>query len=107
MSIDFLVKLRDAHQQIADVCNEELEKKRPQKTKTVESYNPENIKWNKAEGNRGPFQAYPKRGVEPEKTADYLNLLADLKQHDGKLTKDGFYYWLFLNNITIGRKKSK
>ena len=92
---------------IADAYNEELERKRPTEKKDIPAYNPENLEWNIATGAKGEFQAYPERGKEPEKTADYTNLLDDIKQHNGKLFKNGQFYWLFENQITIGRKKSK
>jgi len=104
MSIDFLVKLRDHSQAIADAANEELERKRPTETKDVGLYDPEKIGWKTATGAKGEFQAYPERNIEPEKTPDYISLLGDIKQHSGKLYKNGQFYWVFPNKITIGRK---
>ena len=105
-SIDFLVKLRDAAQMIADACNEQLEKTAPPEAQE-HGWNPEAIKWEQAEGAKGLFQAYPARDTKPEQTIDYTNLIADLNQHQGRLNKNGFFYWKFPNGITIGRKPAK
>ena len=54
---------------------------------------------------RGSFVRYPGEGVKPEGSKDYWAMLEDLKTHDGKLTREGFFYWLFRNGSTVGRKK--
>jgi len=67
-------------------------------------YNPENIKWIRAEGQKGPYERYPAPAQKPQMTVDYTNLLADLRKHDGRMVRNGMYYWLFSNDVTIGRK---
>jgi hypothetical protein len=52
-------------------------------------WNPDVIKWVKAEGSKGEFE----------------KMLKDLAEHDGKLTRDGVFYWVFKNGSTVGRKK--
>lgn len=70
-------------------------------TKSQEgSWNPNVIEWQAANGAKGPYQ----------KTVDSGNLqhkamLADLENHDGKLRRDGFFYWLFSDKQTVGRKQ--
>jgi hypothetical protein len=32
-------------------------------------------------------------------------MLKDLQAHNGKLTKEGWFYWVFQNGTTVGRKK--
>jgi hypothetical protein len=32
-------------------------------------------------------------------------MLQDLKAHSCKLTKDGTFYWIFSDNVTVARKK--
>ena len=105
MSIEFHVKCRDAYQMLADAHNEQLEKMNPTRTET--QYNPENIKWIKTEGSKGPYERYPKPGERLDATPDYRGLLADLNAHKGRLQRAGLFYWLFTDNITIGRKASK
>jgi hypothetical protein len=63
-------------------------------------WNPDKIKWEKAEGFKGEF----------EKSQDVNNLefkamLKDLAAHGGKLTRNGMFYWTFKNGSTVGRKK--
>jgi hypothetical protein len=69
------------------------------------SWNPDKIKWEAAVGSSGPYYRYPAEGQKAEATEDYKNMLRDLKAHDGKLTRDGFFYWLFRDQATVGRKK--
>jgi len=71
------------------------------------SWNPEAIKWQKVEGFRGEYERYPLEGEKAESTSDYRLLLEDLKKHGGRLTKNGYFYWLFEDSATIGRKKRK
>ena len=103
MSIEFLVKLRDAAQMMADAANEQLEKMEPPNVKNT--WTPDKIKWVQADGTKGPYERYPAEGEKPENTADYKNMLADLKERNGKLTKDGYFFWIFTDNATVGRKK--
>jgi hypothetical protein len=70
-------------------------------------WNPEGIKWRKAEGFRGEYERYPLEGEKAEASPDYKNLLEDLKKHGGRLTKNGYFYWMFEDSATIGRKKRK
>lgn len=63
-------------------------------------YDLEEIAWNEAQGEKGPY----------EKTDDvnndhYKALIKDLKTHGGKFRKAGYFVWLFRDNKTIGRKK--
>lgn len=65
-------------------------------------WNPEAIKWDKAQGFRGEF----------ERSEDFNNphfkaMLKDLAEHGGKLTRDGVFYWTFKNGSVVGRKKRK
>jgi hypothetical protein len=68
-------------------------------------WNPEALKWAVCEGFKGAYERYPKEGKKAEAIQDYKNLLEDLKRHNGRLTREGYFYWLFQDNATIGRKK--
>ena len=103
MSVETLLKLRDAIQMAADALNEELEKHAPAETKELE-WIPEEIKWVQAEGKRGLYERYPDANQKAESTTDYKNMLTDLESHKGKLTREGRFYWLFSDNTTVGRK---
>lgn len=69
------------------------------------SWHPEKIKWEAAEGSNGPYERYPAEGQKAEANEDYKNMLQDLKVHNGKLTRDGYFYWLFRDQATVGRKR--
>lgn len=64
------------------------------------SWNPDAIKWEKAQSSRGEF----------ERSGDVNNpefkaMLKDLAQHNGKLTRDGMFYWVYKNGSVVGRKR--
>jgi len=56
-------------------------------------YDPSKIKWVQAQSasGKGPYERYPAVGAKAESTPDYNQLLADLKSHDGKLWRSGFF----------------
>lgn len=84
-------------------------------TKTVSDYldvveyafDVNNIKWVRVNGFSGPYERYPAKGERVELTPDYKALLKWLKEHNGKATYEGYFYWLFQDGATIGRKKRK
>jgi hypothetical protein len=106
--VDFLVKMRDGASMIADACNERLEKLAPPETKEAEqpremrtwNWNPNGIKWTDATGKKGSYEK-----SEDYNSLDHKALIKDLAAHQSKLSRDGFFYWLFENGSTIGRKK--
>jgi len=64
------------------------------------TWNPNVITWEDANGQKGPYQ----------KSSDINNLqfkamLQDLASHDGKVTREGYFYWTFQNGSTVGRKR--
>lgn len=65
-----------------------------------QSWNPIRIKWEQAHGTSGPYER-----SEDVDSPDFKSLIKDLDQHDGRLSKDGHFYWLFKNGSTVGRKK--
>ena len=82
------------------VKNGEIVKKEP-------PWNPHKIEWQQVQGTKGLYERYPLQNEKAEATLDFKNLLADLKQHNGKLTRNGVFYWLFTDQATIGRKRRK
>lgn len=102
--VEFLVKVRDASQIIADAANEYIESTKPLKATENNSearkYDINKIKWEQAEGASGPYER-----SEDVNSLDFKALLQDLVAHQSKLTKDGYFYWAFKNGCTIGRKK--
>jgi len=71
------------------------------------TWDPSKIKWVEAEGFKGPYERYPAADAKAEGTADYWNMLKDLKAHGGRLTREGYFYWLFQDGSTVGRKQRK
>lgn len=101
MSVEFLLKLRDAAQMMADAANEQLERLAPKETEELK-WDPSKIQFKAANGARGPFER-----ADPESTLHFKNMLQDLKNHDGKLSREGYFYWLFTDLATVGRKKKQ
>ncbi len=64
------------------------------------SWNPDKIKWEKAQGSKGEFER-----SEDVNNPEFKALLKDLANHNGKLTRNGWFYWTFKNGSTVGRKK--
>ncbi|MEM3880907.1 MAG: hypothetical protein QXD19_04080 [Candidatus Bathyarchaeia archaeon] len=64
------------------------------------SWNSQAIRWEKAKGERGEYER-----CSDVENADFKALVKDLEAHDGKLTRDGFFYWLFSDGSAVGRKK--
>ncbi|MEM3881674.1 MAG: hypothetical protein QXD19_08020 [Candidatus Bathyarchaeia archaeon] len=64
------------------------------------SCNPDKISWVEAEGSKGKFQK-----SEDFNNSEFKAMLKDLAEHNGKLTRDGWFYWTFKNGSTVGRKK--
>ena len=66
------------------------------------TYDLKNIKTERTEGRNGYYQ----KAMEQD-PGDYRNFIVDLKAHDGKLTRDGLFCWLFGDGKTVGMKPSK
>lgn len=61
------------------------------------------IKWTQAEGSKGLYQ---KATLEDNKdNVDFKAMVKDLADHGGKMTREGYFCWLFKNGSVIGRKK--
>ncbi len=71
------------------------------------TWDPNAIKWVQTEGFKGPYERYPAADAKAEGTVDYQNMLRDLKAHGGRLTREGWFYWLFQDGSTVGRKQRK
>jgi hypothetical protein len=62
-------------------------------------WDPSKIKWVQAEGSKGSYER-----SEDVDSLDYKELLKDLEAHNGKLSRDGFFYWKFEKSAVVGRK---
>ena len=97
-SVEFLVKLRDAAQLMADAANEYLERLAPKDEK--HNWDPNKIPWKEAQGTRGLYD----RSEEVD-NLQFKAMVKDLAAHKGKLSRDGYFYWLFQSGSVVGRKK--
>ena len=68
----------------------------------VWSWNPEKVKWLEAEGERGKYEK-----SEDVNNLDFKAMLKDVAAHNGKLKRDRYFYWVFQNGTTVGRKLQK
>jgi hypothetical protein len=64
------------------------------------NWKPANIQWTVTEGTKGSYER-----SEDVNSLDFKLLIKQLAQHGGKLSRDGYFYWLFNNGSTIGRKR--
>jgi len=65
-------------------------------------WDPNQIKWVEAEGTHGKYER-----SEDVNNLDFKELMKDLEGRQGKLSRDGFFYWRFEKSAVIGRKKRK
>jgi hypothetical protein len=68
----------------------------------VSKWEPDKIKWEPAQGASGPYER-----SDDVNSLDFKTLLKDLASHQGKLTRESYFYWTFQNGATIGRKKQQ
>jgi hypothetical protein len=104
--VAFVTKLHEASCMIKDACEEYLEK-HPTLSQLEShrgdglTWDPSKIKWADKTGANGPFQIGE---LEPN-NPDFQAMTQDLRDHNGKMTKEGFFYWFFTGAETVGRKK--
>jgi hypothetical protein len=99
--IEGWVLIRDGAAMIQDGAQKLIESAEPQEPK----WDPSKINFVKTEGARGPYWRYPSAGEKAESTEDYRNMIQELLEHNEKLTRDDFFYWLFSDGATVGRKE--
>jgi len=63
-------------------------------------WNPDQIKWIDAQGTAGPYQR-----SEDFDNPEFKAMLKDLQAHGGRLTREGWFFWIFQSGATVGRKK--
>jgi hypothetical protein len=100
MKPETIVKLRDALTMASDALQEELEGMAPTGTKF--SWDASKVKWIQTEGSNGPYEK-----SEDVNSSDFKAMLKDLSAHNGKLTRDGMFYWKFERGDAVGRKPRK
>jgi hypothetical protein len=110
--IDVLVRVRDGHRMtIADALDEYLESLAPPGCErasqgpaagSADTWDPAKVRWTAAMGPSGDFEK-----TTDADAPDYKSLVSDLKTHGGKLSKNGFFIWLYPDGKTIGRKRKR
>jgi len=63
-------------------------------------WNPEKIKWEKSQGAKGEFER-----SQDLNNPEFKAMLKDLASNNGRLTREGYFYWVYKNGSTVGRKK--
>lgn len=63
-------------------------------------WDPDKIKFVGAQGAKGPYEK-----ADPQATPDFKAMLQDLKDHKGKFRHGQYFYWVFSDSATVGRKK--
>jgi len=66
----------------------------------VAKWNPDKIKWETARGTKGEYER--SRDVD---NPEFKIMLKDLEARGGRLTREGYFYWVFTNGDAVGRKK--
>lgn len=103
-SVDFLVKVRDGAQQIADACNEQLEKMAPPETEPKVTVKEETftnlLGWEKSQGTRlGEFEFTSRKANNNSDSFNhaYNILKANNAAINNRLHGEGFQfgYWLY------------
>jgi len=101
--VTMYVKIRDA-------IDEYLESQGPIKGSVSTSnikIEYESIPWTEAKGQKGPYQRYPAFQQQVDNmNKNYIGLLERIKKNPF-FKHAGLSYWLFNDNITIGRKPTK
>jgi len=70
----------------------------------IDTWDPNKIKWIHTEGASGAYEKADPQGL---KDSDFDLMLKDLKAHSGKLTHEDYFYWVFKDQATVGRKKRR
>ena len=72
-----------------------------QRIKAVKvGWDPDKIEWKKAEGTKGSYER-----SEDVDNPEFKAMLKDLASHGDRLTRNGYFYWVFKNGSTVGRKR--
>lgn len=58
------------------------------------------ITWTQAEGSKGVYER-----SEDVNNLEFKAMLKDLAGHGGKMNYEGYFYWIFQDGKTVGRKK--
>jgi len=63
-------------------------------------WDPSKITWTEAQGSSGHYER-----SEDINNPEFKAMLKDLAAHNDKMTREGYFFWVFKNGTTVGRKK--
>jgi len=98
---ELLVSLRDHHQGAATAIDGYLNYLAQNE---IQETNVGNITWQAKQGSKGPYEMATR---ELAYARDYDLLEKELREHDGKMQKGAYFFWLFDRQDAIGRKPSR
>ena len=67
---------------------------------SVAAWDPARIKWVEVEGFKGKYER-----SEDVNNLEFKAMLKDLAAHGGRMMRNGWFYWVFRNGATVGRKE--
>ena len=102
MALEMLIEFLNAIEAGIASAKQRLKQEKGLGEERISSWNPGNMNWTEAQGNSGTYQR-----SEDLDSQDFNEMLKDLAAHQGKLSKDGYFYWLFKSGSTVGRKERK
>ena len=91
--VDFANALESASVKLKQQFNENQEKHEW-------TWNPNLIQWTKAQGSKGEFER-----SEDVNNLQFKAMQKDLADNNGKLNREGMFYWTFQSGSIIGRKQ--
>ena len=66
------------------------------------SWDPAKIKWTQEEGFKGKYEK-----SEDFDNVEFKAMIKDLQEHKRTMWHQGYFYWVFTNGATVGRKKKE
>lgn len=75
-------------------------RQRIKENKGLVSWDASKIAWVEAEGAKGKYER-----SEDVNNPNFKAMLKDVVAHGGRMNHQGFFYWVFQNGTTVGRKK--
>lgn len=101
MSVEFLVKLHDAGQLIADAANDYLETMTPKQSQQLPDF--DTLTWEKRTGTKGEYEQTSRRN---NKVDIFDRLEKEIRDHGGFWQHGGFKHWVHQNDPgTIHRRR--
>jgi len=102
MSVEFVLKLRDAAQMMADAAEEYLEKQVPVGAKTEDL---EKLSWTEKEGTKSPYQQTTKEANQNSEVFQALQKV--MAEHKGFWENSTHKYWNHQDNEDIIDRRKK